>query len=393
MKYNWFLIILALFLTGCKGRNTETDTLNNNELIIVEGELKDGADQLVTLDLMEPEEFVPVAQTRCDGHGRFSFSFPGKGVNFYSLKFTEEGYITLIASEGDRIAVTGNASTVYPYEVKGSEATLLVKKLAEEHKRTLDQLETITAETINLPVDGDYSSKKIALNNRFDSIAEAFRNYSRNFILNNPESPAILIALYNQFGPELPVFHPLNDLDIYRFVDSTLYSNYPENRAVKSLHSQLSAALQQLRNQQFKSQLERGMTAPDFVLKTPEGENISLKELRGNYVLLQVWASWSKPSVEENRVLKECMERFKEKNFAIMQVSIDNDKAEWINAIEERYPQWYHVSDLNRWESTIVNLYRIERIPANFLIDPSGKIIEIDTFGDELIQVLKKELY
>jgi peroxiredoxin len=125
-------------------------------------------------------------------------------------------------------------------------------------------------------------------------------------------------------------------------------------------------------------------------VETANNHLLSLSELRGNYVLLHFWASWSKPSVEENLSVNKCFQQFGKNNFIIVQASLDNSRENWINAIGNQSEGWYHVSDLLRWESIIVKLFGIEKIPSNFLIDPNGTIVEKDNFGEDLIKVVGK---
>lgn len=382
--------LLILLAPGCNFSKEPGKHHETNENIVIGGTLENGADQLVTLDRMGAAAFVPVESVRCDAGGQFSFTFTGKGTDFYALSYTEHGYVTVIASPGDSITITGNTENLYPYQISGSEHSELVRELAVAHRATLDQLQTIGERSAQLSGNADFVRKKQALNREFDSITNAFTAYSRTFILNHPGSPAILIALYNQFGPELPVFDPLDDLNIYQFVDSALYAKYPANEAVRALHSELEAALQQLRNRQPEKKLEAGEKAPDFVMTAANNTLVALSELRGNYILLHFWASWSKPSVEQNSNLLQCHEQYKDKNFVILQVSVDHDRRQWISAIDTSKTNWYHVSDLQRWESPVIDLYRVDRIPANFLIDPGGTIIEKDIFDGDLLSALNK---
>jgi peroxiredoxin len=386
------LILLMILGTACNGNRSKNDHSAEPGDIIISGQLKDGADQLVTLDLMGVSAFVPIDSTRCDREGKFSFAFQGTVMNYYSLKFTEQGYVTLIAEPGDKIIITGSADRIYPYKVEGSEGSDLLRELAEAHMETMDRLRSLSEKSEMITRDVNFSKRKLEINEAFDSVTTAFNQYSREFIMKHPGSPSILISLYNQFGPDLPVFDPVTDLDVYTFVDSALYSRFPDNEAVKSLHSYLSAALQQLKNQQPNARLSAGDKAPDFVMNTDDNQVLALADLKGNYILLQVWASWSNPSAEENKYLEACYREFEDENFVIVQASIDSDRDKWNAALETRRDGWYHVSDLMRWESAIVNLYRIERIPANFLINPEGIIVETDIFGDELLQTVKKYL-
>ena len=135
-----------------------------------------------------------------------------------------------------------------------------------------------------------------------------------------------------------------------------------------------------------------GEIAPDFVSSRPDGTPLTLLDLRGNYVLLDFWASWSKLSREENASLVKAWEQHGEKNFRILQISVDDNKADWTGAIEEDKLDWDHVSDLKRWETPLVDLYGVERIPYNLLIDPSGRIIESELYGEQLLNKLEQIL-
>lgn len=391
MRQYIFLLLLIVF-ASCSSNRTDDSLLNENKKIIIEGELDSGANDLVTLDRMEPTAFAPVDSTRCDKNGKFRLEIESGDLNFYSLKYTENGYITIIASPGDKIEIKGVSEQLYPYEVSGSKASVEVRNLAYRHKEVLDELREISTKSAEILGDPEFSKKKQELNIKFDSITASFHQFSREFILKNPDSPAILIALYNQYGPGLPVFNPVDDLNIYRFVDSALYKNYPENTAVQALHSHLTNALQQIKNANKKDYLKTGMKAPDFVLPDPIGKLKSLKEFKGSVVLIQIWASWSKPSMDENVYLNNCMEQFGTKGLKIIQISLDDDREAWETAIAEMNPDIIQLSDLRRWESSIVSLYQVERIPANFLLNPEGVIIEKDIFAKEMSNKIAEHL-
>lgn len=387
------IVVLVTFITGCSRQQKSEPSSAGTGQITITGALENGEDQLVTLDLMGTTAFVPVDSVRCNDRGQFSITFSEPGMNYYALKYTDQGYITLIARPGDHLHLTGTAENLYPYTIEGSEDSELLGQLAITHKESLGQLEKIALASRNIPPGPGYAEKKQVLNARFDSITGSFRSYSRAFIRNHPGSPAILIALYNQFGPGLPVFHPLTDLEIYRFTDSVLYKNYPGNEAVRALHSELTAAMEQLRNQQQEVQLQPGDKAPDFVIQSIDDQPLTLSTFRGKFVLLHFWASWSKPSLEENRFLAECARKFGQQDLVIISVSIDEDMQEWHAAVKEQIPGWYHASELQRWESAVASLYRIERIPANFLINPAGTIVEKDNFGENLIRSVEKHIH
>lgn len=135
-----------------------------------------------------------------------------------------------------------------------------------------------------------------------------------------------------------------------------------------------------------------GMEAPDFTLPDPNGKMISLKSLRGKYVLLDFWASWCGPCREENPNVVKAFQQFKGKNFTVLGVSLDKTKDQWLAAIAKDGLTWNHVSDLKFWDSSVVPLYGINAIPTNFLLDPQGKVIASDLRGDALTAKLREVL-
>jgi len=387
------LYIVILIILGSCDRSNKPQTDSSKDLTIqLEGKIESGNGTLVTLDRMEPAAFVPIDSIRCDEKGRFQLEFHSTGINYYALKYTDEGYATLIASPGDKISIEGRADTLYPYTVHGSVASGQVRDLAIKHQEVLLELRELSLRSAVIMGDENYAEKKMNLNQQFDSITGAFHRFSIDFIYSHPESPAVLIALYNQYGPDLPVFHPIDDFEVYRFCDSVLFKHYPENAAVQALHTQLSAALQQIKNANAATKLQIGMKAPDFVLPDRYDKMTALKEFRGKYVLLQIWASWSKPSLSEYPYLDKCLQLYKNKELQLIQVALDDQKSDWLNACTEQNPSIIQLSDLKRWESAIVQLYQIDRIPANFLINPEGIIVEKDIFAEDICPALDNYL-
>ncbi|MDI9365698.1 MAG: TlpA disulfide reductase family protein [Flavobacterium sp.] len=131
-----------------------------------------------------------------------------------------------------------------------------------------------------------------------------------------------------------------------------------------------------------------GKPAPDFTLQTPDNKLVSLSSLKGKYVLVDFWASWCGPCRKENPNVVNAYNQFKDKNFAILGVSLDEDKAAWQAAIAKDKLTWTHVSDLKGWQSNAAVLYHVESIPANFLLDKDGKIIAKNLRGEDLITTL-----
>jgi len=135
-----------------------------------------------------------------------------------------------------------------------------------------------------------------------------------------------------------------------------------------------------------------GVDAPGFVQQDTSGNNVSLASFKGKYVLVDFWASWCGPCRKENPNVVKAYNKYKDKNFTIIGVSLDNDKTKWEKAIAQDNLTWIHVSDLKGWQNSAVLDYYVKSVPANFLVDPNGKIIAKNLRGEDLEKMLEEKL-
>jgi thiol-disulfide isomerase/thioredoxin len=147
---------------------------------------------------------------------------------------------------------------------------------------------------------------------------------------------------------------------------------------------------------QVTTGLDIGERAPDIILPSPDGKEISLSSLRGKMVLIDFWASWCGPCRMENPNLVNVYKKYNNKRFTrgkgftVYSVSLDTDRNSWLKGIENDGLEWNsHVSDLKGWSASAAALYNVTAIPANFLVDADGIIIAKDLRAESLGQTME----
>jgi len=207
----------------------------------------------------------------------------------------------------------------------------------------------------------------------YDQLADLrqkMNNTEERFREGNPDSYIsfdMVKAKASMIKPEIfePVFYALSER----------LRNMPEGQV---LESRLMLA----------KKLSPGQTAIDFVQKNSDGKDVSLSSYRGKYVLLDFWASWCGPCRDENPHVLKAYNRFKERNFDVLGVSLDEDRGAWLKAIKEDGMPWTQVSDLMGTNNTVALKYGVKAIPQNFLINPAGVIIATNLRGEQLEKTL-----
>lgn len=280
------------------------------------------------------------------------------------------------------------------YEVSGTEASKILQQYMLRFntqlqqtfvlRRSIDSIVTITG--VRTPAqDSLLQAQTATLGQKTDSLY-AFTNTA----LTTSKSPALTMMILgyyqNMAGNEAFALRGFTNAEVAAMITS-LAGRFPSHQGVAAV----SAMIQQ---QQPSSKGAIGQTAPEFSLPDPNGKSISLSSFRGKYVLVDFWASWCKPCRMENPVVVAAYQQYKNRNFTVLGVSLDQPggKDDWMNAVMKDGLTWTQVSDLKFWDSPVVSLYRITGIPYNVLIDPTGKIIAESLRGEDLGATLDQVL-
>ena len=259
-------------------------------------------------------------------------------------------YVTLFL-DNSNVTIKGTKEKLESCAITGSATHADYEAL----QNTIEPYQSSFAE--NAPEDAAQTSKAL------DAI--------NNFIQQHPASLVTPLAIirYNQLAD-----------DVTKMEDLYMHLNADQK------NSSMGVYIAQQITEGKKNAI--GTMLPDFTQPDTTGTPVALSSLRGKYVLVDFWASWCRPCRQENPNVVENYNRFKDKNFTVLGVSLDKAKPSWVDAIKMDGLTWSHVSDLQGWSNAVAQQLGIFSIPQNFLLDPAGKIVAKNLRGP----VLEKKL-
>lgn len=378
MRKIFYLLIIALGITSCN---------SNKNSFELSGKIENSAGEMLVLKEMRTNSLEAVDSVKIGESGDFLLKSEIETPNFYILEKDPNNYITLILSQGENVKINADGSSMMTdYEIKGSKDSELLKDYTSKLLSVIEDLGNLSQIYRDSVQSPNIQAIMQDLDKQSEELGNDMRDFTISFIDDNPESLASLMALYQQLAPRQYILDPLTDIEYYEKVDESLNSLYPESEPVITLHSHVTDLKERKKAEEMRGGgINLGDVPPEISLPTPDGETLSLSSTRGKVVLLDFWAAWCSPCRQENPNLVSNYNKYKDKGFDIFQVSLDKDKASWVKGIEEdKLGAWKHVSDLKFWQSSVVPIYNIQSIPANYLLDKEGKVIGVNLRGPDL---------
>lgn len=351
----------------------------------LEGQLNGSSGDSLVLEEMTADGWQAVHTLVTDEGGRFNLEDTASNPRLLLIQTPGKEYITLLVMDGDDVNLTADRDNVRStISVTGSQQTQLLKELDSETSLAMQQLDSIGRIYEEQEAKGDNPMLQQWITDEVGRIMDEQRTFVRSFIERHSSEPASLLALSHQLLQQ-PILDANNDFDLYERVDKELTARFPTSLLVKNLHEFVETIKPQIEAaRKIEEMVGNGKPAPEISLPNPEGQEVTLSSFRGKYVLLDFWAGWCAPCRRENPNIVKAYNQFKNKGFEIYGVSLDRDRQEWLDAIKTDKLTWIHVSDLQFWNSPAAKQYGVQSIPANFLIDPNGIIIDRNLRGGAL---------
>ncbi len=363
--------MIAALAAACTG--------DNNNGPEVSGVITNADGKTVALIGYSANRTDTIGKATLTANGKFTIPVPSDRLTFYTLQVETLKPIVLAFDSLAKIAIKADFNTLEKtYEVNGSGDSEAIRNYfiaATSYEQKLDSMMRIMQ---TLASEGDREGRAVVSSN-YKDMQEEFRTYKINLIESDPSNAVTFSVLQSlNIREDIATFTKVRDGLGPRMQGNFFYDNLAE------------AVGQQERQAKLESILAPGSMAPEISLPDPSGKVVTLSSLRGKYVLIDFWASWCKPCRMENPNVVKVYEKYRNKNFEILGVSLDKDREQWVQAIETDKLRWIHVSDLQLWQSAAAQLYNVQGIPFTVLVDPDGKILETKLRAEALERRLEQ---
>ena len=348
------------------------------------GEVKNMPGQKVYLEEVYFNDKSPeVLDTAEVQNGKFVLNASAPEEGLYKVRFEKSPAVFLVINDKTDLSFTADNNDLSVKTVSiNSAANASLKNFIAETNSQIDGLEGLGNMLKNFQKVSEADSQYNALQKQYEEKESRYRKYVLDYM--DTCKSAITALFAAGYVADMPAAAIEKNI-------TALGKRFPGNTSVLSVVTQFNES-KQSPAQSTVHIPQPGDLAPDITMPDTEGKMFSLSSLRGKYVLVDFWASWCGPCRGENPNVVKAFNKYSNKNFTVLGVSLDKKKEFWLDAIKKDGLTWKHISDLKQWDSEAQRLYQFEGIPYNVLVDPQGKILAVSLRGEELDSKLAEVL-
>ena len=363
-----------------KSENVKEQALKNN--FIVSGIVQEGIHAELVVETTTQQGVIVLGQTHADADGKFTIKGNIPAIGLYQLRLKDGDPkaqksipLSLVPEDSVHVKVNFNNFSQSPV-YSGTEWAPVLNEYFNKLFAFIDFQR-------NLTNPQQYSQKE--LTNLVIKKSQPLDDFCSKSILNDSDNPANIILIQQMYPKEyLGGFENwnANNLEALHSLRDGYTSTYPKSPLTKAIVDQVNQMESGYNEYVSFSKMKK---APEIAMEDPEGKIRKLSDLRGKYVLIDFWASWCGPCRKENPNVVKLYKKYKDDGFEVFSVSLDKTKEAWKRAIKADNLIWdNHVSELNYWNSSVVQTYKFQGIPFTVLVDKNGEIIERNLRGIEL---------
>lgn len=371
MKNVLLLLALVVSVSACQNKS-------DKDKFTITGQIKHAPNQKIYLEELFFSEHNPeVLDTADMKDGQFTLSTIAAQEGLYRLRMEKSEAFFIVIKDQNNLTLSADLNQpVLETATINSAANASLKQFISGIQTKVTAMDKASVALGKLLPSGKTDSAYQATKKSITRLQSEYNNFIVQYIDTTKDAVVALFAVgYSRdIAPE----------KLEKSI-AGLSKKFPTHTALNTIVAQYN----QMMSKQKAKPREGGM-APEINMPDTSGKNFALSMLKGKYVLVDFWASWCGPCRGENPNVVKAFNGYKDKNFTVLGVSLDDNKESWIKAIKADGLNWYHISDLKQWSSAAVGLYGFDGIPYNVLVYPTGKIIAINLRGDALEQKLKE---
>ena len=340
----------------------------------------------VVVKLLNINQYEVLDTLKTDASGKFFYKVNVEEgqPEFVYVYYKDKRVASLLLEAGDKVNVS--ADTLGNYTVQGSEESSRLALVEQEYSAAQKRLQALAVQ-METASDEQMASLRQALAKEY----VAYYRQCVKYILENSRSLTAVPVLYQNFGPELPVFSQNTDAIHFVNVADSLALAYPQSKYVRALRKEAERRYGYM-ELEAKLRTVSPVGFPDIVLPDINAQQVRLSEVDSKVIMLFFWdPSNANQKMFNLDILESLHNDYHEKGFEIYQVALTTDKAAWAQIVKKQNLPWINVCDRLGAASQYVTTYNIPVLPATYII-ADGELVDGEIVDEKSVRRLLDKL-